>query len=163
MPKLGKIYYVSPIPMDLLDIIGQFAGDINRPLKFTLTPQRKFLGTIYVQSPYRRYRLHKNSWIPRSLGNQGDAARVQQYLYDRLRHSTFSRTDMNYLQDLDIVLNNFIQRLTYIRNYNLKWTIMQLPSDVINIIVIFLEPKYWYRHKGRLVRWNLQGLLEAVI
>ena len=120
MPKLGKIYYVSPIPMDLLDIIGQFAGDINRPLKFTLTPQRKFLGTIYVQSPYRRYKLHKNSWIPRSLGNQGDAARVKQYLYDRLRHSTFFLTDTNYLQDLDIVLNNFIKRLTYIRNYNLK-------------------------------------------
>ena len=120
MPKLGKIYYVSPIPMELLDIIGQFAGDFNRPLKFTFTHKRKFLGNIYVQSAYRRYRLHKNSWIPQRLGSQSDAARVQQYLYVRLRHSTFSRTDMNYLEDLDFVLNNFIHRLTYIRNYNLK-------------------------------------------
>ena len=120
MPKLGKIYYVPPIPIDLLNIIGQFAGDFNRPLKFTLTPKRNFLGNIFVQSQYKRYRLHTNSWIPQRLGSQSDAARVQQYLYDRLRHSTFFLTDMNYLQDLDIVLNNFIQRLTYIRNYNLK-------------------------------------------
>ena len=120
MPNIGKIYYYSPVPLVILDVIGQFAGDINRPLKFTLTPKRKFMGPIFVKSPYKTYRLSKDSWIPRRLGNSTDAARVQQYLYDRLRNSTFFLSDANYLQDLDIVLNCFITRLTQVRNYSLK-------------------------------------------
>lgn len=120
MPKYGKIYYFAPVPMDILDIIGQFAGDRNRPLKFTLTPRKKYLGAIYVKSPYKRYRLCKASWIPRRLGEQSDASRVQQYLYDKLRQSTFFLTDINYLKDLDCVLNYFLKQLTEIRNYSLK-------------------------------------------
>ena len=163
MPKRGKIYYLSPIPMDLLTLIGQFAGDLNRPLKFTLTPRKKYLGTIFVITPYKRYKLRKESWIPRRLGSQSDAARVQQYLYDKLKHSTFFLTDINYLKDLDCVLGSFLQQLTGIRNYSLKWTMEQIPSDIINIIIKYLDPLFWYRKKGGLVRWDLQGLLEAVI
>ena len=40
---------------------------------------------------------------------------------------------------------------------------MELPSAVITIITNYLDPLYWYRHKGRLVRWDLQALLETVI
>ena len=40
---------------------------------------------------------------------------------------------------------------------------MEIPSDVIKIIKNYLDPLYWYRHKGRLVRWDLQGLLEELI
>ena len=119
MPKLGKIYYYSPIPMDLLNLIGLFAGDINRPIQFTLTPKRKFLGTIFVKGPYKRYCLTKESWIPRRLAEDSDAARVQQFLYDRLRNSTFF-LDVNYVKDMDCVLDCFHKRLTEIRNYCLK-------------------------------------------
>ena len=124
MPKYGKIYYFAPVPMDILNIIGQFAGSRNRLLKFTLTPKKKYIGSIYVQRrlghQYKRYRLFKESWIPRRLGSQSDAARVQQYLYDKLKHSTFFLTDINYLKDLDCVLGSFLTQLTGIRNYSLK-------------------------------------------
>ena len=124
MPKNGKIYYFAPVPLDILNIIGQFAGSRNRLLKFTLTPKKNYIGSIYVQRrlghQYKRYRLFKDSWIPRRLGEHSDAVRVQQYLYDKLRHSTFFLTDTNYLKDLDSVLNYFVKQLTEIRNYSLK-------------------------------------------
>ena len=120
MPKFGKIYYFSPVPSDLLDIIGKFAGDVNRPLKFTLTPKRKFIGTIFVQTPYKRYRLLKESWIPQRLGEEVDARRVQQYMYDKLRHTMFFTNDDEVFKDLDYILDAFVERLVEIRNYSLK-------------------------------------------
>ena len=120
MPKFGKIYYFSPVPSDLLDLIGKFAGDVNRPLKFTLTPKRKFLGTIFVQTPYKRYRLLKQSWIPQRLGEEVDARRVQQYMYDKLKCTMFFTNDSEVLDDLDLIVDQFVKRLIEIRNYSLK-------------------------------------------
>ena len=120
MPKLGKIYYFSPVPGDILELIGKFAGDVNRPLKFTLTPKRKFIGTIFVQTPYKRYRLLKDSWIPQRLGERGFALRVQQFMYDKLRHTMFFNHDDEVLKDLDYIFAAFIERLVEIRNYSLK-------------------------------------------
>ena len=120
MPKFGKIYYFCPVPGDILDIIGKFAGDFNRPLKFTLTPKRKFLGPIFVQTPSKRYRLRKESWIPQRLGEEVDARRVQQYMFDKLRHTTYFTRDDEIFEDLDYILDAFVERLIEVRNYSLK-------------------------------------------
>ena len=121
MPKLGKIYYYSPVPPDLLQLIGQYAGDINRPLLFTLTPKHKYLGSIYVKSPYKRYRLTLDSWVPKRLGQVSDATRIQRYLMDRLTHNLFFvGGDGTYVKDLTRVMTKFAIALTEIRNYSLK-------------------------------------------
>ena len=40
---------------------------------------------------------------------------------------------------------------------------MKVPSDLINIITQYMGKLYWYRTKGRLIRWDIQALLESVI
>ena len=120
MPKFGKIYYYSPVPRDLLKLIGEFAGDINRPILFSLTPKKKYLGPIFVVSPYKKYRLTEDSWVPKRLGEVSDAARIQQYMFDKLRHTMFFLGDHDELNDLKIIMKRFLRDLTEVRNYNLK-------------------------------------------
>ena len=65
-------YYRTGLPLDLLQIIGNFAGDVNYKLKFTLSPKRKFLSSIVLHwrdaSLYSEYRdqviLRADSWVP---------------------------------------------------------------------------------------------------
>ena len=120
MPKFGKIYYFSPVPRDMLQLIGEFAGGINRPILFSLTPKKKYLGSIFVISPFKKYRLTTESWVPKRLGEVSDAARIQQYMFDKLRHTMFFLGDDNELKDLTLIMKRFIRDLTEIRNYSLK-------------------------------------------
>ena len=56
-------YYRGPLPMDLNNLIGQFAGSKTFKLVFTLTPKRHFLGAIWIKGPNKTRRLKKTSWV----------------------------------------------------------------------------------------------------
>ena len=63
------------LPLDLLDIVGNFAGCDQFRLKFTLSKKRHFLSFIYIKPRYPsvwypkdRWVLHKNAWKPVRLG-----------------------------------------------------------------------------------------------
>ena len=64
-------YYRSVLPLDLLQIIGNYAGDVRYKLVFTLSPKRRFLSYILMRwrdtSMYTTYIqsvLCADSWIP---------------------------------------------------------------------------------------------------
>ena len=120
MPKLGTVFYFSTLPVCLLNIIGRYAGDVNRPLVFTLTPKRKYIGPIFVKSPYKKYLLKNDSWIPRSLGDTADAVRVRHYMMDKVKASLFLLPlDLGFTQELDLLMNRFTEELTKVRTYSL--------------------------------------------
>ena len=69
-------YYRSIIPLDLLQIIGNYAGDDTYKLVFTLSPKRKFLSNIILKCRnlgnlgfHRRDQviLKSDSWVPMRL------------------------------------------------------------------------------------------------
>ena len=41
-------YYRSILPLDLLQIVGNYAGDQNYKLMFTFSPKRRFLSNILM-------------------------------------------------------------------------------------------------------------------
>ena len=65
-------YYRSELPLDLLHIIGNLAGDKNYKLKFSLSPKRKFLSSIILEGRDKtlysdnkeKVILRKDSWVP---------------------------------------------------------------------------------------------------
>ena len=66
-------YYRSVIPLDLLQIVGDFAGDENYRLVFRFSKKRRFLSNIEMHwrdpSLYCAYNTSKtvlkpNSWVP---------------------------------------------------------------------------------------------------
>ena len=66
-------YYRSVIPLDLLQIIGDYAGDENYKLVFRFSKKRRFLSKILIEwrdpTLYCAYNtktsvLKPNSWIP---------------------------------------------------------------------------------------------------
>jgi hypothetical protein len=66
-------YYRSVIPLDLLQIVGNYAGDENYRLVFTLSKKRRFLSNILMTwrdtTLYCAYNkpttiLKPNSWTP---------------------------------------------------------------------------------------------------
>ena len=66
-------YYRTVLPRDLLQIIGNYAGDETYKLVFTFTPRRRFLGNIEMHlrdsTLYCEYQnpvsmLKPNSWRP---------------------------------------------------------------------------------------------------
>ena len=78
----SKNYYRSVLPDDILNLIGNFAGDDKYQLHFTHSKKRKFLSFIELHErfsldcgfyPERKngkpYRLHTNAWLPVRIGN----------------------------------------------------------------------------------------------
>ena len=69
-------YYRSAIPLDILQIIGDYAGDELYKLKFTLSKKRGFLSNILLvwrfpdnYCPGKPIGiLKKKHWVPRRLG-----------------------------------------------------------------------------------------------
>ena len=70
-------YYRSILPLDILQIVGNYAGDDDHILKFTLSPKRGFLSNILMiwrhPSMYCGYTrktsvLTKENWRPVRLG-----------------------------------------------------------------------------------------------
>ena len=121
MKRLGYIYYFPSLPIDLLNLIGKFAGDTNREIVFTLTQKRKYLGNIFVQAPYRKYLLQTESWIPSRLGDRSDADLFATYMRNQIKHSgVFIPTDRWYLRDFAKLMSEFTSQLTSIRNYRLE-------------------------------------------
>ena len=66
-------YYRTVLPKDLLQIIGNFAGDEHYKLVFTFTPKRRFLGNIelhlrdkelYCEHEHQTWVLKKANWRP---------------------------------------------------------------------------------------------------
>ena len=65
-------YFRSVLPLDLLQIIGDYAGDENHKLVFTFSLKRRFLSNIEIHwrdpTLYCAYRtptiLKPDSWIP---------------------------------------------------------------------------------------------------
>ena len=63
-------YYRPIMPLDLLQIIGNYAGDEVYKLVFTLSPKRKFLSSIILQCRHPgfarkdRLILKSDSWVP---------------------------------------------------------------------------------------------------
>jgi hypothetical protein len=59
-------YYRPILPIDLNNIIGEFAGFGKLRLVFTETPKRHFLGSIWIAGYYStrsiKRRLKPNSW-----------------------------------------------------------------------------------------------------
>ena len=71
-------YYRSILPLDILQIVGNFAGDHNYKLVFTFSPKRRFISKILIgwrhpdefRSEHRSFTtiLKKHSWKPVRLG-----------------------------------------------------------------------------------------------
>ena len=71
-------YYRSILPLDLLQIVGNFSGDKNYRLVFTFSPKRRFISKILIgwRNPdeipgeYRSFTtiLKEYSWKPERLG-----------------------------------------------------------------------------------------------
>ncbi len=70
-----KKYYRSVLPIELLDIVGDLAGDNIYKLKFTFSKKRGFLSTIRLKGRYsdlyypRGNQLRAETWKPVRLGN----------------------------------------------------------------------------------------------
>lgn len=73
----SKKYYRSLLPHDLMNMIGNYAGDHMFKLRFTYSKKRKFLSTIFVvprhidlyYHPIGPFVLKKKYWQPVRLGN----------------------------------------------------------------------------------------------
>ena len=119
MPCIGKVYYRSPLPQDLMKLLGQFAGDDNRRLEFTITPTRKYLGKIRVHSPFRSYTLRKCDWSPKQLAMRTDVERVRTAFQIRLlqRHRY---TPEPWMSDLQIILDVFEKIVCQVQDYRLR-------------------------------------------
>ena len=71
-------YYRSILPLDILQIVGNFAGDHNYKLVFTFSPKRRFISKILIGwrhiefflFEYRYFTtiLKDYSWKPVRLG-----------------------------------------------------------------------------------------------
>ena len=66
-------YYRSKLPNDLLEIVGNYAGDDNYTLIFTYSQKRGFLSTIYIKPRrtgyYKPNILKSYLWRPVRLGH----------------------------------------------------------------------------------------------
>lgn len=68
----SKKYYRSLLPNDVLQIVGNYAGDSYYKLVFTYSNKRKFLSTIRLiprKSGCIETILHKQLWRPVRIGH----------------------------------------------------------------------------------------------
>ena len=74
-------YFRSVLPLDLLQIVGEFAGDENYKLKFTFSPKRRFLSNILLvwrdPSLYSEQAvLRREHWVPVRLNQVGEVLKL---------------------------------------------------------------------------------------
>ena len=100
-------------------VIGEFAGDYNRRLVFTITPVRKYIGKIRVCSPYRSYTLRGTDWSTKQLALQADVDRVRTCFQIRLlqRHRYHVEP---WMRDLKKVIDMFEKHVTETQDYRLR-------------------------------------------
>ena len=74
-------YYRSILPLDILQIVGSYAGDEKHKLRFTLSKKRRFLSSIRIQrrdpSLYSEFSnpeftLRRTHWVPVRLNHVGE-------------------------------------------------------------------------------------------
>ena len=74
-------YFRSVLPIDLLQIVGLYAGDENYKLKFTFSPKRRFLSnillvwrdpTLYSEHIHPTIVLRREHWVPVRLNRVGE-------------------------------------------------------------------------------------------
>ena len=73
-------YYRSVLPLDLLQIVGNYAGDAKYKLRFTLSKKRRFLSNIkgcwrdaslYSEYSQPEFVLRREHWVPVRLNCVG--------------------------------------------------------------------------------------------
>ena len=115
-------YYRPILPLDLNNIIGEFAGCGKLRLVFTETPKRHFLGSIWIAGYYCtrtiKRRLKKSSW--RKVYRASSVHRRK--LFRQLEKSFFTLHSPSYFKNhFYDGIENIHNWLSEVIEYSLVW------------------------------------------